>query len=238
MAGVLLVASAAAADPFPQLVVDRPLVYAPGMTAVDIGIDAPTYRFGLSSNTRLGDYVYADLVISHASGPLQLGLRFVDNWAGPLVTASARGYVGPGALAASITFRIPNNESGLDSEYQQYVGYAVKSTVVPHVLSLDAGGGLYADEYRPMYSQQVTPVVGGLSGGGILQVVPELSLGVAGGVFVPLLETDQAHTSLFASATATYVIDRFDVYAWGRIDDVQRSPLPSVGGGVITRFGN
>ena len=101
MAVVLLAAGAAAADPYPQLVVDRPLLYEPEMTAVDIGVDAPSYRFGDSSNTRLGAYVYPDIVITHALDSAQLGVKFVDDYFGPVVEGHFRTYVGPGALSAS-----------------------------------------------------------------------------------------------------------------------------------------
>lgn len=237
MAVVALLAGRAAADPYPQLVVDRPLVYAPGMTAADVGIDAPTYRYGYSSNTRLGDYVYPDLGVLHAFGRLQLGADFGETIVGPVIEASAQGYVGPGRLSFEVGDLLPNNMTSLDSELRQSLGYVLKATVVPHTLSIDGGGGatLYEVQYQDGSSR--TPMFAGVSGGGNVQLVPELSLGAHGGFSVPLLDTEIAHASAWLGGHLTYVIDRFDIYAWARVDELQRAPLPSVGGGVTVRIG-
>jgi len=230
-------ASPAAADPYPQLLVDRPLVYAPGMTAVDIGVDAPTYRYGGSSNTRLGDYVYPDLVITHAAGPVQLGARFVDDFFGPVVEARMATYVGPGALYLDVTTRIPNQMSNLDSELSEHVGYGVKSIVVPHGLAVDAGAGLTQWEASSTYGDSTAPLWLGAGVGSTLQVVPEFAIHLGGSALVPLTDTDYVHAYLSAGGTAYYTIDRFDVYGWFRLDDLPHTPIPFVGGGVIARFG-
>jgi len=237
MALVLLVAGAAAADPYPQLMVDRPLVYAPGMTAVDIGIDAPTYRYGGSSNTRLGDYVYPDIVITHAAGPVQLGAKFVDDFFGPIATARMATYVGPGALLLSVSMRIPNSKSNLDSELSEYAGYTVKSVVVPHGLSVDAGGGLTQWEVSSQGAASAAPTWLGIGAGATVQVVPEFAVSLGASLLVPVADTDNVHAYATAGGTAYYTIDRFDVYGWFRLDDLPHTPIPFVGGGVITRFG-
>lgn len=237
MAVVMLVASAAAADPYPQLIVDRPLVYSAGMTAVDLGVDFPSYRFGDSSNTRLGAYVYPDLVIIHAPGAFQLGGEVEEDYGGAVVTGSFRTYAGPGAVSASVSFRIPNSQFGADSELAQSAGYGVKSTVVPHVLSVDAGGSLTQWEIGRQYYPSVDPLWLGAGVGAGLQLVPEFYVHASAQAFVPLLDTDTVHAYLSAGASATYIYDRFDVYSWIRVDELQHAPVPSAGGGVTMRFG-
>jgi hypothetical protein len=237
MAVVLLAAGGAAADPYPQLAVDRPQLYAPGMTAADVGVDARTYRYGYSSSTRLGDYVYPDLVVTHAFEGFELSGRFAGDVVGPFADVGGGGYLGPGVLWVSAGFVIPNNDSGLDGELMQVVDYHVKSVVVPHVLSIDGGAALNLYEVSQTGGQSLDPMNLGVSGGATLQLVPEFSFHVDAAVYVPVADTTYSHTSLFVGGEARYVIDRFDVYAWAHANDVQRAPLPSVGAGVIARFG-
>ncbi|HSN28024.1 MAG TPA: hypothetical protein VLT45_17160 [Kofleriaceae bacterium] len=237
MAVVALLAGSAAADPYPQLVVDRPLVYSPGMTAADVGIDAPSYRYGYSSNTRLGDYIYPDLGVKHAFGGLQLGADFGETIVGPILEVAAQGYVGPGRLTLELGDLLPKNGTNIDSELRQYVGYVLKATVVPHALSVDGGAGFTLYELQYQYAGSSSPMFAGASAGATLQLVPELSVGAHGGFFVPLADTSQVHTSAWVGGNLTYVVDRFDVYAWARLDELQRAPLPSVGGGVTVRLG-
>ena len=236
MAAVLLAAGAATADPYPQIAVDRPQLYAPGMTAADVGVDAPTYRYGASTLTKLGDYLYPDFVLTHAWQDFELSGRFVQIYDGVGVSAGGGGYVGPGVLWLTGSFLVAGDMSTLDSELYEQVDYSLKSIVVPHVLAVDAGAAVNLYQVNRRDGVSIDPVTIGSSVGATLQLVPEFSLRAWGGMYVPIADTDYSHTSFSAGGTARYVYDRFDVYAWLRVDDL-RSPVPSVGGGVIARFG-
>ncbi len=237
MAFVLLATNAAAADPYPQIAVDRPLLYAAGMTAADVGIDAPTYRYGASTLTKLGDYLYPDLLLTHAFEDFELSARFVQVYDAVGVSAGGGGYVGPGVLWLNIGGLLPGNASSLEGELYEHVDYHLKGVVVPHVLSVDGGAAVNLYQVSRKDGLSIDPVNLGVSGGATLQLLPEFSIAPWGAVYVPVADTAYQHTSYSIGATARYVYDRFDVYAWVRGDDVQHAPIPSVGGGVIARFG-
>ena len=240
-----LMVSPAAADPdpdpnivpYPQLYVDRPLLYGPGMTVVDVSVDAPTYRVGDSSSTRLGDHIYPDLVLLHAFDGFQLSGDFGDTPGGPFVGAGLRFYAGPGAVSVGASALLPNTESGLDSSLVESLGYGMKTIVVPHVLALACGGSIGLYEVSPSYAPSYTPMFAGVSAGGTVQLLPELAFGASAGASTPLLDRDANHTAFYAAGSMTYVYRMVDVYGFVRVNELQHAPLPTVGGGVVLRFG-
>lgn len=239
MAAVLLAAAPAAADPdaYPQIAADRPLLYAPGMTVADLALDAPTYRYGYSSHTAVGDYVYPGLSVAHAFDDFELSASFSQAIVGPYVNAGGGAYLGPGVLWLNASALIPNNDSGLDRELWQNVDYHAKAVVVPHALSLNAGAALNMYEVTRSDGLSIDPVNLGVSAGAVLQLVPELSVAPFVAVYIPVADTQYSHTSCAAGVTLRYVINKVDVYAWARGDDLQRAPLPGIGGGVLLHFG-
>jgi hypothetical protein len=93
---VVGVGRAAAAEPtYPESDVDRPLLQYSGMTSLDLGLDLPTYvHFDSSgnattSNTALGRYKNADVVVSHSFGNVEVGARILGNPSGPYAQARA-----------------------------------------------------------------------------------------------------------------------------------------------------
>lgn len=240
-----LLAAPAAADsdpdptlvPYPQLYVDRPLLYASGMTAVDVSIDAPTYRVGEASSTRLGDHINPSVAVLHVFDGVQLTADFGDTSGGPYVGAGARFYAGPGAVSLSASSLIPNNASGLDSSLVESLGYSLKQIVVPHVLAVACSASVAAYEVSPHYEPSYDPVFASASAGGTVQLLPELAFGASAGVSTPLAETESNHTAFSAGTSATYVYKMLDVYAFARVNELQHAPLPVVGGGIVLRFG-
>lgn len=224
-------------EPYPQLYVDRPLLYASGMTAVDVGVDAPTYRVGEASSTRLGDHFYPDLVALHAFDGFQISGEFGDTPGGPYLAGGFRFYAGPGAVSLSASMLLPNNEAGLDSSLVESVGYGLKQIVVPHVLAVSGGASVAAYEVSPQDAPSYDPMFASVSGGATVQLLPELAFGASAGVSTPLAERDTNHTSAFAGASTTYVYKMLDIYAFVRASELQHAPLPTVGGGVVLRFG-
>ena len=225
------------AEPYPQLYVDRPLLYGAGMTVVDIGVDAPTYRVGEASSTRLGDHIYPDLVVLHSFDGGQLDAEFGDTPGGPFVGAGGRFYVGPGAVSLTASALLPNTASRLDSSLVESLGYGIKQIVVPHVLAVSGGASVAAYEVSPQYEPSYDPMFASVSAGATVQLLPELAFGASAGLSTPLAERDSHHTAAFGGASATYVYKMVDVYAFARASELQHAPLPTVGGGVVLRFG-
>jgi hypothetical protein len=234
-------AGAARADTYPQIVVDRPLVLLPGMTTVDLGLDFPTYRYGTSSNTALGRYKDLDVVVDHAFGPVELGARFVDSFAGPFLSLGGSTLAGPGVVTFSAGLRAPIASSGLDHDYGESVGYAVVARVVPHLLRFDASVHLEAEQYSGVdadgapYSHHPMAVEG--SAGGTVQLVDELSFGVGVGVVIPVVDSGGASASPDVGGSLMYVVDQFDFYGHISASDLFHTPRPYAGVGIVARFG-
>lgn len=234
---------ARADDPYPQIVVDRPLVLAPDMTEADAGVDFPTYLVGLSSHTRLGDYHDVGVSIHHAFGPVQIGIGFTDSPIGPLIEAGPRWYVGPGAIDIDLGIRIPNDATDIDHEYQQALRYTSKGIVVPHVLAVWGSAGLAADEYTyPYYGVPDVPMgdtrFAAVAGGGVeVQLVDELELSASFSAFVPVSDSMNTKASAAVGASVTYVFDRFDIYGGVSLGDLPSAELPYASMGVAARFG-
>jgi hypothetical protein len=240
LAGVA-VAATAHADGYPKIIVDRPLVLLPDMSAFDIGLDFPTYRFGDSSNTRLGQYSYLDIVVAHAFGPVQTGVRLVDSYSGPFAEADVSAMLGPGEIFASAGLRAPRASSGIDHDYAENIGYGVKALAVPHVLAFHASGSVDAEQYastdmvHPPVSGHPVAVDAGLDG--TLQLVDELALAIGASVSLPLVDTANIHTSPAVGASLTYAVSRFDLYGQISASDLLHTPRPYASAGIVMRFG-
>ncbi|MBV8762960.1 MAG: hypothetical protein JO257_37085 [Deltaproteobacteria bacterium] len=245
MALAVLASSPAAADPdpdpnldpYPSTYVDRPLLYASGMTGVELSVDAPTYRIGESSSTRLGDHVFPGGSVLHAFDGFQLGAGFGDTPGGPYVSGGGRFYAGPGAVSIDASMLLPNNTTNLDSSLVESLGYSLKAVPVPHVLAVGCSASVAAYEVSPMYAPSSFPVFAAGAAGGTLQLLPELAFGATIGASTPLAERDSNHSAVFASASMTYVYKMVDVFGFVRANELQHAPLPVVGGGVVLRFG-
>ena len=146
---------AAAAEPtYPESDVDRPLLQYSGMTSLDLGLDLPTYvHFDSSgnattSNTALGRYTNADVVLSHSFGNVEVGARILGDPSGPYAQARALAYLGPipGALLMTAQIKAPSSDSVADHEYTEGAGYTYKLAIVPHQLAVLADANLSISE--------------------------------------------------------------------------------------------
>lgn len=233
---------ARADDPYPQMVVDRPLVLPSGMTELDAGVAFPTYLVGLSSHTKLGDYHDVGVSIDHATGPVQIGIGLVDSPVGPLIQAGPRWYLGPGVIDIDLGIRVPSDDSGIDHEYTQALSYTSKATLVPHVLAVYGSAELEADEYTtPYYGVPDVPTGGNsfaavASGGVEVQLVPEFEVSAIFAAGVPFGDT-MNKASAAAGISVTYVFDRFDFYGSVSLGDLPTAELPYASMGVAARFG-
>ena len=230
----------ARAETYPQIVVDRPLVLLPGMTTVDLGIDFPTYRYGTSSNTALGRYKDLDVVLDHAFGPVEVGARFLDSFAGPFLSLAGIMLAGPGVVTFDAGLRAPTASSGIDHDYGQSVGYAVVARVVPHLLRFDAGVHLEAEQYSGVNADGAYahhPMGMEVTAGGTVQLVDELAFAVGVGVGIPILDTNGASASPDVGGSLNYTIDQFDFYGHISASDLFHTPRPYAGVGIVARFG-
>jgi hypothetical protein len=233
----LALVGSARADSYPQMVVDRPLMLLPDMTEADVGVVFPTYAVGLSTHTKLGQYYNVDVGVSHAFGPVELGVQFVDDISGPLISAGPRFMLGPGAVDLDLTVRMPTSDSGIDHQDVQDIRYTYKWIPVPSGLAFYANAGFSLEEYANAYSMTDWHMFADAGGGAELQVAPELAMSAGARVTSQLDAPINDRMSYAAGGQVTYVYDRFDVYANLWFYDLAHTRTPYAGIGVVARFG-
>jgi hypothetical protein len=242
----------AAAEPsYPESDVDRPLLLYSGMTSLDLGLDLPTYvHFDTSgnatkSNTALGRYRNADVVLSHSFGNIEVGARILGDPSGPYAQARAIAYLGPipGALSMTAQIKAPSSDSVADHEYTEGVGYMYKLAIVPHQLAVLAAANVSVSELglKPIAMSPPAPPSGTYVYAGIgltaeVQLAAPFAIAVGAGLSGPIRQPHELGTgsaALETSMSLLYALHEWDFYCQPGLTDITSSRRPFVNFGAV-----
>jgi hypothetical protein len=226
----VLVVRVASAEPYPDQVVDRPLVLPSGVT--EVGASEAVQ----SSTTSTFDGHQFDLFASHGFGPVEVDavLAFdaslTFNVALPGIPAEV--YVGAETGA-------PQNNGHLFES--QSIGAAYKLVVAPELFAATFSAGASVAESRDRDLIGVlrwsNAVFVGPSASGTVQLAPFLALRAAVSFDVPVETHDttaRSELGIDAELIAT-ISNRWDFFATAGLSDLTDTHLPYLVGGLVYR---
>jgi hypothetical protein len=226
--GVLWAARAAVAEPYPDAVVDRPVLLNPGMTEVDA-----EEGFGSTTDGAFRTHQFS-VEADHQFGPVQLDAFVGYNAALELEFDT---YAIPAAVYIEALSGAPQSDNTLHES--QSIGVEHKAFVAPHVFSLRFGAGIELNEDRNFAGAWRRLLVAAIGATGEVQLAPALTLLVGGSLAVPVERTgpDTSSFTIGAGLIVTIASD-WDVFAHAGFNDVTTSTkFPYADVGITRRFG-
>ena len=230
--GVLLVARITSADPYPDQVVDRPVVLDPGISETGASESLSSTATSTLRTDQFASY------IAHAFGPVEL-----DASIGKYFSVEAA--VATGAIPAAIYIEATTGATQSNGHlYEaQTAGVEHKLVLAPHLaaLTFDLEGTIAEnrnpDETGDLHWSHV--VIVGASVGGEVQLAPFLAVSATVSASTPAYQQGGSLSSTLSGvigAIAT-ITNRWDFYASFGMSDVTASRLLFVSSGFAFRWG-
>jgi hypothetical protein len=226
--GVLLVARAAFADPYPDAVVDRPVLLNPGMTEVDA-----TEGFGSTTDGTFRTHQLS-LEADHKFGPIQ-----IDAFLG--YDAAIELEFDTYAIPAVVYIQALTGPWHTDNTLHeaQAIGVKHKLFLAPQVFSLVFDAGVALNEDRDFVGAWQRQLVAGIGATAEVQLAPSLTFFASASLGVPVDRTgpDASSFSIAAALEVTIASD-WDVFVQAGFDNITTSTkFPYADVGITRRFG-
>jgi len=222
----------AEAEPYPEMLVDRPLTLFAGMTSL-----GAAYEFK-STTTKVFTNQTPDVGVTHSFGDFELSVNV-----GTYATLSADIPLGANAaVVLGAESGVPQADNSLHVD--QYADLEYKAPLVPSACAVFFAVGASYNENRlvdPSAMLVWTHVfVGSADGEFELQVLPTVALDVGLAFTLPFGASDGLVTRSYVSATGTLmttVAHSWDLYASGAVIDLGTNRLPFLSFGFAKRWG-
>jgi hypothetical protein len=236
------------ADAYPTARVDRPLVMFPGMTAIDFGIDLPTYNetttdaMGVTHTSRstLGEHANGDLVVSHSFGGIEGRARvlFPASFDYFALSAEAQPFSESSSLSLEVGFR---RDSARPYSVTERASFTQRLVRVPGRFALHGVGGITASEYSAKDATGMEISGRDLSATAqaavLVQALPGLALQLNPLVTVPIASSGtRPSTTMGIVAQVMLTVQRWDFYAQFILSDVVDERRQYAAAGAVVRF--
>jgi hypothetical protein len=224
----VLWAGAVFADPYPDAIVDRPLLLNPGMTEVD-AIEG----FGSTTDGTFRTHQFA-IEADHRFGPVQIDAFLGYNAA---IELEFDTYAIPAVVYVQAITGAWHTDNTLHES--QTIGVDHKFFLAPQVFSLQFGAGVGLNEDRDFAGAWRRLLTAGIGATGEIQLAPYLAFLANASLAVPVERTGPDSSSLaIGAALEVTIASDWDVFVQAGFDDVTTSTkFPYANVGITRRFG-